>query len=640
MNVNRAAAPIREYRSDIDGLRAIAVLGVIGFHTFPSFIQGGFIGVDIFFVISGFLITSLINRQLENGNFSVYDFYARRIRRIFPALILVFLTISVYGWFQLLPIELAQLGKHLFSGATFISNAILWGEVGYFDDSSEAKPLLHLWSLAIEEQFYIFWPLLLCVAFKFNWATKKIIATLCIGSFILNLLLISINMADASFYWPISRFWELAIGGFVALYARTSPSPDLRIKNCIAFFAMILIACGFILINKTRLFPGGWALLPVMGAALLIWSGKDTHINRLVFAHPILIWFGKISYPLYLWHWIGLYILSRHGYLFEGNVQSRLARVSLIGLCIGLSYITFRYVERPLRHTIYTRQATTGLCAILLACGLWGGNTYLQHGYADRYPNYLQELIHVKTDMTNEWRIGRCFLNPNQDYRQFHKECDSILEKPNVLLWGDSHAAALYPGLQTWAQSNSWNVAQFTASTCAPLLNWAVMSRPHCIEVNAAVIRKIAEIRPQIVILHANWILDYDIPRLQQTITQLQELGIQKIILVGAVPHWRGKLSNVVVEYWRSNKKALDIPYRLSYGLENAPQTIELQLQTIAQVNHIFYFSPRQFLCRQQECLAITTRLDTKTLSTFDDAHLSPDASIFLIEGMAKHFLH
>lgn len=300
------------YRPDIDGLRAIAVISVVTFHAFPTWIKGGFIGVDIFFVISGFLISTIIFENLESGTFSFAEFYRRRINRIFPALLLVFMVSLIFGWFALLADEYKQLGKHIFAGATFLSNFILWSEAGYFDNSAETKPLLHLWSLGIEEQFYIIWPFAAWISWKkkFNPTILIIISTA--TSFILNIKGIEKD-STATFYSPQTRFWELLIGSAVANYLflkkrsfadkkselnkwiskvihRKSQKPDHTIlSNTSSFIGITLLTYGFWHISKDTSFPGKWALIPVLGASLIIIAGPNAFINRSILSNKIIV---------------------------------------------------------------------------------------------------------------------------------------------------------------------------------------------------------------------------------------------------------------------------------------------------------------------------------------------------------------
>lgn len=204
------------YRADIDGLRAIAVLAVVGFHAFPDYFPGGFVGVDVFFVISGFLISSIIFREVGRSTFRLPQFYARRIRRIFPALLIVLVACLLFGWFALLPDELEHLGKHVAAAATFVSNLALWQESGYFDRAAELKPLLHLWSLGVEEQFYLVWPMLLLLLWKRQQNIAITIVLLTLTSFMLSIAL-GQQSPSANFYFPFSRFWELGLGCLLAV---------------------------------------------------------------------------------------------------------------------------------------------------------------------------------------------------------------------------------------------------------------------------------------------------------------------------------------------------------------------------------------------------------------------------------------
>ena len=378
------------YRSDIDGLRALAVLSVVFFHAFPEILPGGFTGVDVFFVISGFLISTILYSNLEAGRFSILDFYGRRIRRIFPALILVLASCYALGWFVLLPDEFAQLGKHMAGGAGFVQNFILWGESGYFDNSAETKPLLHLWSLGIEEQFYIVWPILLWLGYRLRLNLLSITVLIAIISFALNIRGINVTKdLTATFYSPQTRFWELLIGGtaaYLTLYpsikfkhrisrvlksvhsawiaiiwdsqkqiekqvlASAFTATEARTKyfsgaNLCSIAGLLLLIAGMILINKHRAFPGWWALMPTIGAVLLIIAGPLAVINRTLLSNKLMVALGLISYPLYLWHWAILSFLR----IMQGEVPLWWLRVLAVLLAVGLSILTYKFIEKPIR---------------------------------------------------------------------------------------------------------------------------------------------------------------------------------------------------------------------------------------------------------------------------------------------------
>jgi peptidoglycan/LPS O-acetylase OafA/YrhL len=342
--------PNHQYRSDIDGLRAFAVLSVVLFHAFPEFITGGFIGVDVFFVISGFLISTIIFEKLEQGSFTFADFYARRIRRIFPSLILVLVTSFILGWCILFVSEYKQLGKHIAGGAGFIANFILWSESSYFDNLADTKPLLHLWSLGIEEQFYIIWPPILWAAWRLRLHILPIIFAIAITSFAWNLYSISIDPV-ATFYSPLTRFWELLIGSLLAyVTVFKAKYPKLVVSsvsqaNIYSWIGCGLFITGLLLINKESGFPGAWALLPTLGAAFMIKAGPTAWFNRVVLGNSVLVWFGLISYPLYLWHW-SLLSFAR---ILSSSVPEVEIRIGVVVLSVLLSWLTYRFVEKPIR---------------------------------------------------------------------------------------------------------------------------------------------------------------------------------------------------------------------------------------------------------------------------------------------------
>lgn len=372
-----------KYRPDIDGLRAVAVLSVVCYHAFPKGLKGGFVGVDIFFVISGFLISTIIFENLDKGRFSFGEFYGRRIRRIFPALLAVLFSCLAFGWFALLADELSQLGKHAFAGASFISNFVFWGEVGYFDNTAETKPLLHLWSLSIEEQFYIFWPI---VVYLF-WKKKKLILSAIITTLALSFFVnISWVFSDpvATFYSPLSRFWEMLCGSLLAwhhLYGMTyfhslgkpsffdfdiSQKSKKVITDLTSLVGLCLIAYSATTIEKTYSFPGYWALLPVFGSILIIHSGPSAFINKTILSNRFIIWFGLISFPLYLWHWP---ILSFGQIIYMGTPPKNFKVIAII-LAIILSWLTVRLIESPIRFsTRNVRLKVATLTSLMLFVG-------------------------------------------------------------------------------------------------------------------------------------------------------------------------------------------------------------------------------------------------------------------------------
>ena len=361
--VSQPSSYTSSYRSEIDGLRAFAVLSVVAFHAFPSWLKGGFIGVDVFFVISGFLITSHIFENLEKGRFSLSDFYGRRIRRIFPALILVMVCSLIFGWFVLLADEYNQLGIHVASGAAFLSNFVFASEVGYFNIASESKPMLHLWSLAVEEQFYIFFPLLLLFASKVRANLLFVCLIILFASLIVNLSFVD-RFPTETFFWPFGRFWELLFGSVLAwfmlyrssanaylpkflflTYKLGSVGKTLNKTSLLTLVGILLLAASVFLIDKSMLFPSYTAVWPVLGASLIIIGGSQNYIAKGLLCNKLAIWFGLISYPLYLWHWPILSYL----HIIEDGDPHRNEKILAVLLSIFLAWVTYKFIEKPIR---------------------------------------------------------------------------------------------------------------------------------------------------------------------------------------------------------------------------------------------------------------------------------------------------
>lgn len=382
-----------KYRPDIDGMRAVAVTAVVLYHAFPSWFVSGFIGVDVFFVISGYLISTIIMGQLEQGRFSIADFYSRRIRRIFPALTVVLLAVLLFGWAVLLHGEFRQVGKHVAAGGGFVANLVLWWEAGYFDNAANTKPLLHLWSLGVEEQFYLVWPLMLWLLFARRLNFLLITAIIFALSMAANVLGID-NYPSATFFSPLTRFWELMTGGMAAwLHLHRQPW-SARQQACASVAGALLMAAGFALIKPQTLFPGWWAVLPVLASFLLIMAGPQAWVNRMLLSRKAAVWVGLISYPLYLWHWP----LISYSYILFGEKPPYQVKFAVVAAGVALASATYYLLERPLRTVQDKRRVVGGLAGAMVALGVAGlaiGGGYLKeridaHG-ADIYLNALND---------------------------------------------------------------------------------------------------------------------------------------------------------------------------------------------------------------------------------------------------------
>lgn len=462
------------YRPDIDGLRALAVLLVVGFHAFPGMVRGGFIGVDIFFIISGFLISSIIYDSLNAKKFSFKDFYGRRIRRIFPPLIPVFLFCLAFGWLDLLPDEYAQLGAHIAGGAAFISNIILWNEVGYFDVASEIKPLLHLWSLGIEEQFYIVWPLLLLIFWRWKNLLMVAVFAAAIAMFSMNVMEIR-SAPNAVFYLPQYRFWELLIGAMLA-YAQRSSFKVTHLfieKHCSKFavLGLVLIGAGLFFITKESRFPGWWALLPTIGAALIISAGNTAWLNQRILSSKPLVYIGLISYPLYLWHWPLLSFL----YIIDGPVPRLSYKVAAVLIAILLAAASYHFIEKPIRFSARKTQKTLALIFLMTVMAFVGLGLFFSGGV----PARMSEKFLIIGEQFKRIPAGtsdcvKKYIGSGNSYCRI----SDIQSPPTVVLMGDSHAGHFFWGLEGYYRQKGENLLNLGAGGCPPFMTIAGANHP------------------------------------------------------------------------------------------------------------------------------------------------------------------
>ena len=640
-----------KYRADIDGLRAIAVLSVVGFHAFPAYIKGGFIGVDIFFIISGFLISSIIFENLHRNSFSFTEFYIRRINRIFPALLIVLLASFIFGWVILLADEYTQLGKHIASGAGFISNFMLWSESGYFDNAAITKPLLHLWSLGIEEQFYIFWPLVLWVAWRSRINLLAITVIIAIISFILNVSTIHDN-AVATFYSPQTRFWELLIGSCLAYLTLFKQSLLQKLTighgNLQSFCGSMLLVIGVLSITKERAFPGWWALLPTIGAALIISAGPQAWLNRTIFANRLLVWFGLISFPLYLWHWPLLSFAN----IWVGTVPSALIRLAAIGISIAFAWITYRLIERPIRMHDNKRRNVYALVPLMVLIAFVGQITYTIGGFeglgprseeksrfVKNFENSFPTLKYiVKNDIPNKYRTD-CDFYDIASYRAGKAtkipreaiDATCFMKNPNkkhtLFIWGDSHAQQLYSGLKNNLPID-WNVLIVASSGCYAALERVDSTSDYCQKSNWLALKKIEENKPDVVIIAQSQ--GHQFQNLKKIGTQLKNLGIQKVIFTGPVPHWTSDLPKIIVRsLWNHT------PERVLNKVDRNMEAVnnKLKAQFTGEKDFIFVDLMR-FFCNKEGCLTRIGDDRMAGITTWDYGHLTPIASDYLAKNL------
>jgi len=639
MAADMASAPIElpiTYRPDIDGLRALAILAVLAFHAFPDWVQGGFVGVDVFFVISGFLITTLIAKAMAAGRFSLRQFYARRIRRIFPALALVALACLGAGWYLLLADEYAQLGKHVAATSAFGLNFVLWNEAGYFDRAGALKPLLHLWSLGVEEQFYIVWPLVLWLAFKARVRPLALTLVLVAASFGYGVWITNTN-AVAAFYSPFTRFWELAIGCALAVAAPASTAPATvsgAIGNASAILGLVLVVAGIRFVRSDLPFPGWWALLPTVGTGLLIVAGPQAWINRHILSLRILVWVGLISYPLYLWHWP----LLSFARIQSWEPLTASLRVELVLASVILATLTYLLIERPVR-----RGRGAVAIALLLAMagvGAAGARTFTREGLPGRFPEALRPYGAYHFQAGLNARTTTCWLTADQPASAFAPEClDDTPEhagRPLAVVWGDSHAARLWVGVNQ-SLGERYRLAQFTRDACAPM---ALPGQGPCQDGNRYVLDRIAASKPAIVILFAAWVRYAQewVPQaaasreLLSTIASLRDLRVPRILVVGPAPKWDPDLPRLVYAI-AVRDRAHRIPERLTRGLDPSYAMTDRTLKALLANEPVTYVSVRDLYCTADGCLTHVGGTGPDHLVTYDYGHFTPPGAIYV----AKH---
>lgn len=647
-----ASDPIGGYRPEIDGLRAVAVISVLLFHAFPDLLPGGFAGVDVFFVISGFLIGGILIDARQRGTFTYHNFYARRIRRLFPALLTVLATVLVAGFLLLLPSDYRLLGKHVAAGAGFASNLVLLRESGYFDTASALKPLLHLWSLGVEEQFYILCPLILAWFSRSRIPLSLTITIFALVSFVLGLYWLE-SAPQKAFFHPAARFWELFAGVALAALQRQSPTAALASPVWLralrvlspevpAVVGMTLLVTGFVVLREGIGFPGAWALLPVIGALLLIGPAADSKLIRILLANRLAVFVGLISYPLYLWHW-PLLSLSR---IHQGGEPSAVWRLGLLGLAVFAAWATWRWIETPLRHPRPGLPATRLLSIGMIVVGVAGAGVLATDGVSSRYPAEIRAIAGLDYDGKKEARAGKCFLKTEQVHTDFDDQCLAPARqagRPVVVLWGDSHAGHLYPGLAQLAdEAPGFALVQLTSSGCPPVLGISVAVRPACRATNDYVFDQIRAMQPGVVVLAGYWHQYFgvagwdrmDPAALRATIVALRAQGVARVVVVGQVPIWLEPQPRLILRLWEEQALIVD---QTALALDTDSLAADKRVREYIAATDAAFVSPVDLFCRDGQCMTFSGT-DRREPVAFDYGHLTRSASLRVAEAIRAAF--
>lgn len=583
-----------KYRTDIDGLRAIAIIPVVLFHNQMSLFSGGYVGVDVFFVISGYLITRIIQEEINRKQFTIAGFYERRIRRIFPALFTVMLVCSLYAAAYMLPWSFADFGKSMVATTLFVANIYFWKEADYFGAAAESMPLLHTWSLSVEEQFYLLFPLILAWLGRGREGLRQpLLLSLAAASLLLSVWGVH-SYPTESFYLIPARAWELLLGALLALGVVPQIGRQaLREMASAAGLALILLAVFWF--TPATPFPGAAAIIPCLGAALIIHAGVNgSSLAGRLLGTPPLVFFGLISYSLYLWHW-PLIVFARQLSLEAGY---EVGRWPVILVALLLSVLSWKFVEQPFRKrgAVLERRGIFIAAASVMCVSIVAG--YVVRATDGLPGRFGEDLVKFEYDVS-EYNFGHCFLAETQSVKDWAGE-GCYLQRgkgSNTLLWGDSFAAHYVPGIRGALARIESNVLQYTATGCPPVLQPGSPFHKFCYDFSAQVEQIIREQRIQTVVLAASWFrsfqrgLSYDSVR--QTVAQLREMGLE-VYLIGQSPRFNDGVQNI--DYYATLR-----------GTPLTASTVVVELDVInAKLRGIVgaerFVAPSDFFCSGQLC--------------------------------------
>jgi len=618
------------FRKDINGLRALAVISVVLFHFFPELVPGGFIGVDIFFVISGFLMTSIIYNGLSRNTFNIFTFYLGRARRILPALIVLCSFLLIYGWFTLLPSDYEQLAKHAASSVTFLSNFIYFRESGYFSAGAHEKWLLHTWSLSVEWQFYILYPIAI-IALKrvFGLSPLRNILLCSTGLLFIFSVYSSYRWPTASYFLLPTRSWEMMAGGLIFLFPFRA---SLKCNRFFEFSGLFLIFISLLFTSEKDAWPGFMALLPVCGTLFIMFANnQQSKITGNKFTQCI----GKISYSLYLWHWPIVVYISYLGYSdsFAHNLGGLL-------ISIVFGFISYEVVERKLSTYFtlnsFSRVLLTTLPVISVSIIIF----FKQGIISDIRPiSVSEQALFIEKYKVKHQNLREAYWLKCNGYAAILKNgiadiddsCTAKSGSGGVFLWGDSHAEALSYGLRT-TLSKSVPFSQVTSAGCKP--NYADSTqrgdlKVACDSSNQFALKKISEIKPEIVIVaQAN---EHELVDWEKLNTLLKNIGVSHVILSGPLPQWLPSLPVVVAKrHWNDEKQITDAS--LDSSIVQTNQILSSRKSGVSPM----FINVLDELCsfRDSNYYCLVRLGEGNSLITVDYGHLSREGSKFVVKNI------
>jgi peptidoglycan/LPS O-acetylase OafA/YrhL len=524
------------YRSDIDGLRAVSVLSVLMFHLDVEFAKGGFVGVDVFFVISGYLISGRVCQELASGSFSFIDFYERRARRILPAYFAVSSLAAAIAFLGFLPSRFVDFSRSLVASSLFSSNIFFWQQTDYFGPAADTQPLIHYWSLGVEEQFYLFFPILAVLLWKrgrsFFGAVLLLVTALSLAS---AQWMLAIS-PSAAFYMIPFRAWELFVGSLIAFFVFKVPKSEMSGAAASAS-GLMLIAGSVLSFSPATPFPGLAALVPCAGAALVIWGGQLQNVVARLIGREPLNYFGRISYSLYLVHWPVI--------VFANQFFPELARfpksLAIVVFSLFLAAFFYHFVETPTRKRtgFWTSDKVFKASGIGVAASiLFAVFVLMSDGFPGRLPKEVQAVLAYKYAREADYREGQCFLKPGQMFAALDQKICLPTNGKIALLWGDSYAAHYRVGIQPMLEKQGFVFAQLTASSCPPVVGYVQPTRPNCGDITRSAVQWIKDNRPRLVILSAVWSVDSNY--LQALAREFDDLPRETtFVILGQSPRYR-----------------------------------------------------------------------------------------------------
>ncbi|MGJ4945504.1 acyltransferase family protein [Bradyrhizobium sp. HKCCYLS1011] len=601
------------YRPDIDCLRAFAVISVIAYHYDISPFRSGYVGVDVFFVISGFLITRILRTEILAGTFSIANFYRRRVRRILPAAFAMLGTVLVCSSVLLLPQDTVSVAHQALAVVTFSSNVLFWSQQGYFDAASITKPLLHTWSLAVEEQYYLLFPAAAVAAFALRRSlTLLSFVIAALASFAICVLQTPLQPASAFYLLP-ARIWEFALGALLAIEALPEPAME-RLRIVAAAAGWIALGASANVFSPRTPYPGAAALLPCLGAAMVIWA-NPTPSKAVLTATKPMITVGLWSYSLYLWHWPLLSLT----YAAWGPPTSGFDKFVLVACCTALSIASYHLIEQPARRAewriTWRSLGATGIAAVAFAAVMiWSA------GFPFRFsPQELTIAGFLDYNYRPVYEERTCFLDPAQSVEDLAPSCVAPTTKPNLFVWGDSHAAHLTHGLRQVLRPDA--VLRATMAGCLPALSYGQPAR--CAPFNRRVLALIDEIKPDVVLISGDWARSVEAQQTRQSL--LAAIGSitasgSRVIVVGPGLQYDAAMPRLVVSAMHFG--AAPDSHLLSF-VRSSDDILRNLLKDIPETE---YISPVRLLCPNATCPTLASGAPI----AWDQGHLTAQGSVLL----------